>query len=121
MDQPIINGTEGTKAPEGTEAKVVGQSPVQEAPTAGEKKSSNSPVVVTITVMVIVALGVAGFIFVKNNNSQTETTATTVTQPTSAVVSPTINATDETQIDAIDIGDTDTSDLTSVEKDINSL
>lgn len=93
----------------------------QPSPLPPTTKSSNSPVVVTITVMVIIALGVAGFFFVKNNNNQPETTATTVTQPTSTEVSPTIDATDETQIEAIDIGDTDTSDLTSVEKEISTL
>ncbi len=108
-DRPLDE--EGTTP---TQEEVVGNAPTPQ-------RSSNSPVVVTITVMVIIALGVAGFFFVKNNNNQPKTTATTVAQPTSAAISPTIDATDETQIEAIDIGDTDTSDLTSVEKEISSL
>lgn len=120
MDQPNNTTVQTPVKPE--QAQPV-QPKEQPSPLPPTTKSSNSPVMVTITVMVIISLGVAGFFFVKNNNGQPETTATTQIQsgPTSTAASPTIDPTDETQIEAIDLGDTDTSDLTSVEKEISSL
>ena len=112
------NPTPSTQAPMGNAAPTQATpsiQPVSAPPPPPEPKKSPMMMIIFIVVILLLAGGVSAYLLM--NKPSQPVTKVPVTQPTAT---PTMSP-EEKEVDAIDTGATESSDLEDVKNDVNSL
>lgn len=115
-DAPVAPSTT-SPMPQASTIQPVTGSPSGSTPPPTEKKKIPMIVAILVIFLIVLVIGVAAYFMM--NSTAPKTTSLPVATPT---VAPTATLTpEEEEVDAIDTGASESSDLEDVEKDINSL